>query len=180
MGKLAARRCPAAAARAHRIARSTIMHHEDSPAALHHFADAERHALELRWYKGEMLPYAEWVFAFVERNRAAILREGGAQTDPAALLAVTKQLIRESGSLHLASELRDQMREIHNEVWYRGERGEHDRNRIQEEWTRTHAAAWRQWRIKEYLFVVDHCGSRVVAQLLEEDAGDVGQAELGR
>jgi hypothetical protein len=155
------------------------MNPEDPPAALNYSEAAELHALELRWYKGEMLPYAEWLFAFVARNRAAILREGGAPGDPAALLAATKQLIRESGSLHLASELRDQMREIHNEVWYRGERGEHDRSRIQQEWTSQHAAAWRRWRIKEYLFVVDHCGNRIVAKLLETDDGDVGQTELG-
>ena len=83
-----------------------------------------------------------------------------------ALLTATKALISQRGSLHMAEELLDQKREMENELWYRGEKGEFDRRRIQQAWTAQHAAAWRQWRVKEYLFVANRCAGQLVATLL--------------
>lgn len=128
-------------------------------------SEPERLALELRWYEGRMLPYAEWVLAFVERHRAELLAAANGSGDPGVLLAATKALIIERGSVHMAAELKDQMREIENELWYRGEKGEYDRAGIQADWTTRYAVAWRRWRIREYLFVTDRCAGRVVRVL---------------
>jgi hypothetical protein len=141
----------------------------DDPAAGSVFeplTEAELNALELRWYEGRMLRYAEWLGAFVQRHRAEILLAAHGSREPAALLAATKRVIAGRGSVHMAGELTDQRGEIENELWYRGERGDHDRRRIQLEWTAKHAAAWRRWRIKEYFFVTDRSGDLVVAHLL--------------
>lgn len=128
-------------------------------------AEAELFALELRWYEGRMLPYAEWLDHFVQRHRTEILARAGTANTPESLVEATKQLIVDRGSMHLAGELKDQLREIENELWYRGEKGEHDRAQIQLEWTACHADAWRRWRIREYLFVADRCAGRIVARL---------------
>ena len=133
-------------------------------------SEAEHFALELRWYEGRMLPYAEWLMDFVERHRREILLASRGSREPAVLLAATKSVIIHRGSMHMAGELKDQMREIENELWYRGEKGEQDRAGIKLEWTARHAAAWRRWRIKEYLFVADRCGNRIAARLLAADA----------
>jgi len=137
----------------------------DNVTAHDNLTEAERFALELRWYEGRMLRYAEWLTAFADRHREEILMAAGAAADSAVLLAATKRLIAECGSMHLAGELKDQRREIENELWYRGERGEHDRAGIQQDWTARHAAAWRRWRIQEYLFIADRCACQVVALL---------------
>jgi len=128
-------------------------------------SESEHFALELRWYEGRMLPYAEWVGDFVARHRDEILGLAGGSDDPAALLTAAKRLIQQRGSLHMAQELQDQKREIQNELWYRGEKGEFDRRGIQQAWTAQHAAAWRRWRIKEYLFVANRCAGQIVAIL---------------
>ena len=65
----------------------------------------------------------------------------------------------------MAGELKDQKREIENELWYRGEEGNGNRSGIQLEWTARHAAEWRRWRIKEYLFVADRCACEIAALL---------------
>ena len=142
------------------------MNLENQPANFDSLDENELFALELLWYEGRMLPHSEWLMAFMDRHREEILRMAGAQRDPRALLAATKQLIVQRGSIDMGSELKDQKQEIQNELWYRGEKGEHDRVRIEQQWTAEHAAAWRRWRIKEYLFVADRCVERIAAELL--------------
>src|SRR6267154_6384666 len=95
----------------------------DAPTSLGRpdsLTEAERFGLELRWYEGRMLLYAEWLIAFVAQHRDEIVLATAAN-DPTALLAATKCLIAQRGSIHLAGELKDQRREIENELWYRGE-----------------------------------------------------------
>ena len=65
------------------------------------------------------------------------------------------RLIQHRGSIHLPSEMADQIKEINNEIWYRGEHGDYNRSKIQEEWAMRYASMWRNFRIKEILFVCD-------------------------
>lgn len=150
-------------------------HTDSSLGDFEHLNEAELRELELRWYEGLMLLYAEWLFAFVGRHRAEILHLASDPHEPASLLAATKRLIVQRGSINMGGELKDQMREIELELWYRGEKGDYDRARIQLEWTAEHAAAWRRWRIREYLFVADRCADRV-AMLLLAPASDFGNS----
>jgi hypothetical protein len=137
----------------------------DNPPDYNHRTDPERFGLELRWYEGRMLLYAEWLTAFVERHRDEILMMANGSRETASLLTASKRLIVQRGSLHMAEELKDQKREIENELWYHGEEGNSNRSGIQLEWTARHAAEWRRWRIKEYLFVADHCACEIAALL---------------
>jgi hypothetical protein len=146
------------------------VHDESSPPAFDPPNAAETFALELRWYEGRMLPYAEWLMDFAGRHRAEILALAAGSGEPAALVAATKRLIVQRGSLRRAEELHDQIHEIENELWYRGEKGDHDRRRIQQEWTVANACAWRRWRIKEYLFVADRCAEELAATLANPDS----------
>lgn len=147
------------------------MNTEDQPIAAGPLTEDEQRALELRWDEGRLLQFADWLFAFVDGHREEILLLAGTPRDPVTLLAATKQLIARQGSLHMAAEMKDQRREIENEIRSRGEKGEHDRAGIQQEWTARHAAAWRRWRIREYLFVVDRSADRLAARLLPKEQG---------
>ena len=154
-----------------------LVEHDSAPDG-DHLTEAERFALELRWYEGRMLPYADWLTAFVERYHEEIRREAAGADEAAALLAATKRLIAQRGSIHMVGELKDQKREIENELWYRGEKGKCDRAGILLEWTARHAAAWRRWRIQEYLFVTDRCANQVVA-LLRTSVKDHAESSSG-
>lgn len=133
--------------------------------------EAERAALEIRWYEGKMLHFVELLLAFVGRHRTEILHGAGGAVEPAALLMATKRFILLRGSVHMPSELTDQKLEMENECWYRGQEGQHDRTSIQVGWAQRHGKPWRQWRIREYLFVVDCCAERIVGILLGSAGG---------
>lgn len=139
------------------------------PSALAPFEptdDTEREALETSWASGKLQQHGARLLAFVQRNRDAILRGAGERRDADALLSATKQLILAAGVVHPSSEMRDQVQAIADEIWIRGERGEYDRTHIAHEWTSLHAANWRRWRLKEYVFVADRCAADLVASIL--------------
>lgn len=129
------------------------------------FSADELRTLELRWYEGRMLLYVEWLEAFVGRHRAEILALANGSAVPDDLLAAAKRLIFDRGSVHMAGELRDQAKEIENELWYRGEKGDYNRPVIEANWAYNHGPDWRRWRVREYLFVADRCAGRVVRLL---------------
>lgn len=128
-------------------------------------AEKEMLALECSWFEGKLLSHVDRLLLFVKTNRQKILELSGGSEDERAMLAAIKTLVKQTGSVDLPSELKDQVREIHSEIWIRGEKGDYDRRRIQREWTAAHAAAWREWRIKEYLFVADRCSGQIAAVL---------------
>ena len=126
---------------------------------------AERTTLEARWARGDLHDHAVRLVQFVDRHRSEILAFAGAATDPAAKVHTIKQQIVRVQSVCTLSEMQDQTRAIHDEIWFRGERGEYDRRHIAHEWASRHAAAWRRWRLKEYLFVVDRCAEAMLRHL---------------
>jgi hypothetical protein len=81
------------------------------------------------------------------------------------VIEATKQLIQHRGSIHLPSEMADQIKEINNEIWYRGEHGDYNRSKIQEEWAMRYASMWRNFRIKEILYVCDQKANDIAAIL---------------
>jgi hypothetical protein len=126
--------------------------------------DPESLALERRWYEGRLLLHVDRLMAFVDKNQAEILQLAGANRDVGSLVRATQSLIEQKGSVHLPSELRDQIEEMNAELWYHGEKGDRDSARIKQEWTTLHAANWRRWRIKEYLFIAERCAGEIEAR----------------
>lgn len=128
--------------------------------------DAEIAEMQRRWENGHLPHYVTVLLPFVERHRTDILCIAGGASDPGALLSGTKRLIMRWRVVHLCSEMKDQWHEMRNEIWIQGERGDYDVARIMHDWIAQHAANWRRWRVKEYLFVADRCASDIVALLL--------------
>ncbi len=139
----------------------SFMGNEGETASVEMINAEERAELERRRCRGELSHRREQVLAFVRAQRAEILALAEGNRDPAVLSAATRRLIAQLRSIHQPSEMHDQVREMHNEIWYCGQRGEYDHPRIKQDWTVAHAASWRRWRIKEYLFLAETSASEI-------------------
>lgn len=121
----------------------------------------ERAELERLWANDALRHHHQQVLAFAHEQRAEILQLADGRRESVALAGAARQLIARLRSVHQPSEMRDQVREMHNEIWYCGQRGEYDHPRIKQEWTTRHASSWRRWRIKEYLFLAERCAEEI-------------------
>lgn len=126
----------------------------------------ELKALNGEWESGKLSGISAHLIEFVERHRQEILEQAKFSYAPEDLVNAARQIVRARGFIHLPSDMADQIREISNEIWYHGERGDFNRAKIQEEWTVKHAQTWRKWRIKQILYVIDRRASEVAAALL--------------
>ena len=143
---------------------------DSHPHELPPLDDKERAQMEVYWYEGKMLPFIDLLVGFVVGRRDEILLEARGSTDSAALREAIKRLVYRRGSVHMASENRDQKAEMEKECWYRGQRGAHDRSGVKVEWVDNYGKAWRRWRVREYLFVIDRSEDRLVAHLVVPSA----------
>ncbi len=129
---------------------------------------SELKTLKTEWESGKLDGISAHLLEFVERHRTDILDLARFSYAPDELLAAVHQCVRQRGFIHLPLDMADQIREISNEIWYHGERGDFNRAKIQEEWTVKHAQTWRKWRVKQILYVVDRRAGDVAAALLTE------------
>ena len=126
----------------------------------------ELKTLKREWDEGRLDGISTHLLEFVDRHRAEILALAHNSYAPEELLAAVRQWVRMKGFIHLPLDMADQIREISNEIWYHGERGDFNRAKIQEEWTVKHAVTWRKWRVKQILYVIDRRAGDVAASLL--------------
>jgi hypothetical protein len=126
----------------------------------------ELKTLNTEWETGKLSGVSTHLLDFIQRHRQDILELARFSYAPAELLDAARQVVRARGFIHLPSDMADQIREISNEIWYHGERGDFNRAKIQEEWTVKYAHTWRKWRVKQILYVIDRRASEVVAALL--------------
>jgi hypothetical protein len=126
----------------------------------------ELKALKAEWESGKLAGISEHLLEFVARHREEILEHAKHSFAPDVLVDAVRAIVRRRGFIHLPLDMADQIREISNEIWYHGERGDYNRAKIQEEWTVKHAQTWRRWRVKQILYVVDRRASDVAEALL--------------
>lgn len=126
----------------------------------------ELKTLKAEWEAGKLAGISAHLLEFVERHRNEILSLANFSYAPDELIAAVHTYVIQRGFIHLPLDMADQIREISNEIWYHGERGDFNRAKIQEEWTVKHAQTWRKWRVKQILYVVDRRSSDVAAALL--------------
>lgn len=125
----------------------------------------ERAQLKRKWAAGHLRHPHEKILEFAREQRGVILQLAGGVRDARALADATCRLIATLRTVHHASEMHDQMREIHNQIWYCGERGDHDINRIKLDWVADNGLNWRRWRIKEYLFLAESCADEIAERI---------------
>lgn len=125
----------------------------------------ETRIIERLYKSGQLNGIATHLLEFVSRHKQEIQSIARKTRSDSDLIEATKQLIQHRGSIHLPSEMADQIKEINNEIWYRGEHGDYNRSKIQEEWAMKYASMWRNFRIKEILYVVEQKASEIKALL---------------
>jgi D-glycero-D-manno-heptose 1,7-bisphosphate phosphatase len=128
--------------------------------------DEEQKIISELYKSGQLNGICTHLLEFVSRHKAEIRAMAGRDAGiNGGLVEATKQLIQHRGSIHLPSEMADQIKEINNEIWYRGEHGDYNRSKIQEEWAMRYASMWRNFRVKEILFVCDQKADEISAIL---------------
>lgn len=140
---------------------------DDALIEYHPANAAEREALERELANGHLDPHRVRLEEFCDRLHGQIAERAGSSAGAPDLLRACQVLIVEFGGVHPPSELQDQLRAIHDEIWFRGERGEYDRERIVQDWICRHAANWRRWRLKQYFFTLARFGPALVERRWE-------------
>ncbi len=128
--------------------------------------DHERQHLEQLWHSGRLQRHLDALERFYREKRHEFRQLLDATSDNDEVIEIAKYLVVENGIVDRLAETLDQLKEIESEIWIQGEHGNHDREKIVEEWTLRHARSWREWRIKEYLYAVERMESRL-AECLE-------------
>ena len=128
--------------------------------------DEEQKIIDGLYKSGQLNGICTHLLEFVARHKKEILAIAAQDLGSGdGMVEATKQLIQHRGSIHLPSEMADQIKEINNEIWYRGEHGDYNRSKIQEEWAMRYASMWRNFRVKEILFVCDQKADEIAAIL---------------
>lgn len=127
---------------------------------------AERQLLEQLWQAGRLQRHLDALERFYRQKRDEFKQLLDTTSDNEEIVQIAQYLVAQSGIVDRLTETLDQIKEIESEIWIQGEVGNHDRDKIAEEWTLRHARAWREWRIKEYLYAVERMDSRL-AECLE-------------
>lgn len=136
-------------------------------AAETHTEEAELLTLERLWHSGYFQRHIDALERFYRSKREEFRKRLQASADNGDLVELAKFLVVENGCVDLRSETLDQIKEIESEIWIQGELGNHDRERIAEEWTDRYAQSWRQWRLKEYLFAIERMEAKQLADCIQ-------------
>lgn len=123
--------------------------------------ESERQHLEALWHSGRLQRHLDALERFYSDKRHEFRELLKTTDDSDELIEAAKILVIQNGIVDQISETLDQIKEIESEIWIQGERGNYDRDQIAVDWTERYAEAWREWRIKEYLFAVERMESRL-------------------
>lgn len=138
------------------LAIDTFQERLDALTQLEPRTGPERQHLERLWNSGKLQRHCESLEHFYLRHKDELQEIAREPHSPVDLLLIAKLLIVEHRVIDHVAETFDQMREIESELWIQGELGNADRDHIALNWALNHADVWRNWRIKEYLYAVEH------------------------
>lgn len=127
----------------------------------------ERQTLQQLWDSGKLQHHAQALERFYRKKHQELRQLLNNSYQDQELVEAAKLLVMQNKIVDQIAESIDQLKAIESEIWIQGERGNHDRSQIACDWTRRHAAAWREWRIKEYLYTVERMEERLKACLSE-------------
>jgi hypothetical protein len=122
---------------------------------------------EKKYQEGALKQTETHLLEFVERHLEEIMdiaNESGARDED--IIEAVKGEILARGSIQPAAELAEIIREINNEIWYRGETENHCQNpkAIAEQWQAEYAIKWHEAKLFETFVVLEHCTNAVLAK----------------
>jgi hypothetical protein len=133
-----------------------------------------RESVEAKYKAGELDLTIRHLYEFLERNVDAVIHlaiEHKHKGVPQCFLDAAKELIQHKGGLNLPFEMAQVIKEMHKEIWYRGEEGIYDTRTIEEDWQLHYGPKWRQARIIEAHFLVEELQKEVLTILGQENLG---------
>ena len=126
--------------------------------------------VEKKWRNGELATVESRLIEFIRRH-GQILVEVAKDDNPnpgtEEYLDAIRILVLSKGTIHPPSEMADIIREINREIWYQGEKGERDSQKILELWEQKYAFQWREARMFETFVVLEHIAPKAVQTLIE-------------
>lgn len=83
-----------------------------------------------------------------------------------------RSLIQKIGCVNAKRDVEEQKKQIHNEIWFEGERIQgpvppERQEQIAQMWAHLHAAKWREWRLQEILFTWEKKLAQFMRLILE-------------
>jgi hypothetical protein len=124
---------------------------------------------EKKYNSGALKQIELFLLDFIDRHLEEIMdianEDYGNATDTDILDAIKGEILAR-GSIQPAAELADMIKEIHKEIWYKGEEEKKSQNHreIAERWQAEYAVKWQEARIFETFVVLEHCKDQVLAK----------------
>ena len=117
-------------------------------------------AVEKKYNEGKLAQIEIHLLQYITKHYKEVLDESqsiGSSLDADGFYSGVESLIRKRGSVHLPSEMAEQIKEINKEIWYRAEEFEGDINQqtVSEDWTLRYSYMWREARKIELNFLVE-------------------------
>ncbi|HSQ41506.1 MAG TPA: hypothetical protein VLM37_04415 [Fibrobacteraceae bacterium] len=126
--------------------------------------------VEKKWRNGELTHVEGRLLDFIRRH-AMILMEMAKDETPEPgteeYLDAIRILVLSKGAIHPPAEMGDIIQEINREIWYQGQRGERDQDKVRELWEQKYAIKWREARLFETFVVLEHIAPKAVQTLLD-------------
>ncbi len=134
--------------------------------------------VERKWRTGELAQVETRLLEFIDRH-AQILMDIAMDSIPEPSEATGEKpkvddyldairiLIFNKGTIHPPAEMAEMIKEINKEIWYQGESGESNSQKVWSLWEQKYAYQWREARIFETFVVLEHIAPRAVSTLLE-------------
>ncbi|MDR3002207.1 MAG: hypothetical protein LBU89_13210 [Fibromonadaceae bacterium] len=123
---------------------------------------------EKKYQEGALKQTETQLLDFVERHLEEIIDTASEEGEPndESILDAVKGEILARGSIQPVAELADMLKEIHKEIWYKGEVTNCSQNPrdVAEQWQAEYAIKWREARLFEVFVVLEHCASAVLAK----------------
>lgn len=128
--------------------------------------------LKADWNSGKLSQIARDLIEFVKNHRNDIIDYRDHELAKLRGVSVSDDLavrmyILQIRSISPQGEIKDQLKEIEAEVWYRGENvgGQVDRQQVAREWCLRHAPGWRDHRVMAIIFVLEKIKDQIIAIL---------------
>jgi len=96
-----------------------------------------------------------------------VAKDDSENPGPEEYLDAIRMLVLSTGTIHPPAELADMIREINREIWYQGERGEGNAQKVRDLWEQKYAFQWSEARLFETFVVLEHIAPKAVQTLLD-------------
>lgn len=129
--------------------------------------------VEKKWRNGELSQVESRLLDFIRRHASILVDVAKDECENPGTdeyLDAIRILILSKGTIHPPSEMAGIIREINKEIWYQGEQGERNSQKIAELWEQKYAFQWREARLFEAFVVLEHIAPNAVRLVTESQA----------